>query len=264
MSGGNTTLSFLLSLIISTLLLSSCATSRKPFYFTAIKDSALFGAVDVPDVIIQANDLLSITVSSLDPEASQMFNMPNQAQVRSTTSTGDVLEPAGYLVNKDGDIRFLMLGNIKAAGLTKEELQVKIRRTIIEKKLLLDPVVEIRHLNFRVTVLGEVNRPTVVTISNEKITLLEALGLAGDITIFGQRNNVLIIRTTDGKRVVNRINLNTTELFNSPFYYLKPNDIVYVEPNKARVLSSSRLTQLLPGIISALSVFIVVVDRIVQ
>lgn len=255
---------YFLLLIFIIPLFFSCAPNRKAYYFNEIQNSATFNALEVPDVVIQPNDLLSITVSSLDPDASNMFNLPNQPQVRSSTPTGDVLEPAGYLVNKEGFIRFLMLGNIKAAGLTKQELQAKIRDAIIDKKLLLDPVVEIRHLNFRVTILGEVTRPTVITVPNEKITILEALGLAGDITIFGKKNNVMVIRTQDGKRVATRIDLNKTALFNSSFYYLKPNDIVYIEPNKARVMSSTRLTQLLPGIISALSVFVVVVDRIVR
>jgi polysaccharide export outer membrane protein len=218
----------------------------------------------IPEYVFQQNDVISITVSSLDPEASDVFNRPNQTQVRSSTPTGDELQPAGYLVNRNGFINFLMIGNIKAEGLTKEQLQTNIRTAIIERKLLLDPVVEVRLLNYKVTVLGEVSRPTVITVPNEKLTLLEALGIAGDLTIFAKRNNVLVIRSENGRKIGNRIDLNSTELFRSPYYYLKPNDVVYVEPNKARVMSGSRLNQFLPAIVSGLSVLVVVIDRLTR
>lgn len=245
-------------------LFFSCINTRKATYFNDLKDSTTFNEGVVPEHIIQKNDLLSITVNSLDPEASRVFNMPVESNIRSSTPNGDVMEPTGYLVGNDGFIRFLMLGNVKAEGLSKAQLQANIRNSIIEKKLLLDPIVEVRHLNFKITVLGEVTRPTVITVSNEKMTLLEALGLAGDMTVFANRSNVLVIRTEDGKRMTNRINMNATDIFNSPYYFLQPNDVVYVEPNKARVFSGSRLNQLLPAIVSGLSVLVVVIDRLTR
>lgn len=244
--------------------LFACVNSKKVTYFADLKDSTAFSSLTIPEHIIQPNDLLSINVSSLDPAASEMFNKPNQNQMRTTTNNGDAVEPAGYLVNKAGFINFLMIGNIKAEGLTKDQLQENIRRAIVERKLLLDPVIEVRHLNYKVTVLGEVTRPMVITVPDEKMTLLEALGLAGDMTIFAKRENVLVIRTEGGQRTTNRINLNSTELFTSPYYFLKPNDVVYVEPNKARVMSGSRLNQLLPAIVSGLSVLVVVIDRLTR
>lgn len=244
--------------------LFACVNSKKVTYFADLKDSTAFSSLTIPEHIIQPNDLLSINVSSLDPTASEMFNKPNQNQMRTTTNNGDAVEPAGYLVNKAGFINFLMIGNIKAEGLTKDQLQENIRRAIVERKLLLDPVIEVRHLNYKVTVLGEVTRPMVITVPDEKMTLLEALGLAGDMTIFAKRENVLVIRTEGGQRTTNRINLNSTELFTSPYYFLKPNDVVYVEPNKARVMSGSRLNQLLPAIVSGLSVLVVVIDRLTR
>lgn len=246
------------------LLLVSCTNTKKVTYFGDLKKAAVFDETEPPEIIIKKNDLLSIVISSIDPEASKVFNMPNESEIRSSTPSGDVMEPAGYLVGKDGFIRFLMIGNVKAEGLTKDQLQAEIKNQIISRKLLIDPIVEVRHLNFRVTVLGEVARPTVITVPNEKITLLEALGLAGDVTIFAKKSDVLVIRTEGGKRITNRINLNTTELFTSPYYYLRPNDIVYVEPNKARVMSASRLTQLLPAVVSGLSILIVVIDRLTR
>ena len=111
---------------------------------------------------------------------------------------------------------------------------------MVEKKLLVDPIVTIRFLNFKVTVLGEVAHPNVITVPSERISLLEAIGLAGDLTIYAQRDNVLVIRDEDGKKITHRLNLNSTELFNSPYYYLKSNDVVYVEPNKSKVASTGR------------------------
>jgi polysaccharide export outer membrane protein len=136
---------------------------------------------------------------------------------------------------------------------------------MISKKLLVDPIVSIRFLNYRVTVLGEVARPTVISVSNEKISLLEAIGLAGDLTIFAKRESVMIIREMEnGKKLIKRINLNSTEIFTSPYYYLKTNDIVYAEPNKNRVASSSYVTQVLPIVLSALSLVVVVVSTLVN
>jgi polysaccharide export outer membrane protein len=190
--------------------------------------------------------------------------VPNSPEVQYNTQTGETQKPAGYLVGEDGNIRFPLLGIIKAEGLTKRQLRENIRTALDERKLLVDPIVDIRHLNFKVTVLGEVTSPTVITVTNEKITLLEALGLAGDLTIFGKRNNILVIRDEAGKRVAQRINLNSNELFSSQYYYLRSDDVVYVEPNRAKVASGTRLFQILPILVSALTTSIFVLDRILQ
>jgi polysaccharide export outer membrane protein len=251
-------------IVICLPLFFSCVNTRKATYFNNLGDSSTFHTVAVPEQVIEKNDLLSINVSSINPNAAEIFNMPNQTNVQTTTETNGTLRPAGYLVANDGTIRFPMLGNIRAAGFTKKQLQENIRLALIERKLLLDPVVEIRFLNFKVTVLGEVARPTVITVANEKITLLEALGLAGDITIFGKRSNVLVIREDGERKVTQRINLNSNELLSSPYYYLQSNDVVYVEPNKARVASSTRLNLLLPAIISGVTAVVIIFDRLAQ
>jgi polysaccharide export outer membrane protein len=147
-------------------------------------------------------------------------------------------------------------------GLTKDELKDKLTKSLVDKKLLVDPIITIRFLNFKVTVLGEVAHPTVVTVPSERISLLEAIGLAGDLTIYAQRDNVLVIRDEDGKKVTHRLNLNSTELFTSPYYYLKTNDVVYVEPNKSKVATTSRSIQWIPIVLSALSLGVIVVDRL--
>lgn len=243
------------------LLLSSCVSTRKAVYFADQRDEVLLSTITVPETIIQPNDLLSIYVSSLNPEASAVFNTPNSATVNMASYSGSPISASGYLVNSEGNIQFPILGTVKAAGVTQNQLRLQIAKSLSDKKLLLDPIVSIRHLNFRVTVLGEVANPTVITVPNEKITLLEALGLAGDITIYGKKDNVMVIREEAGQKVIKRIDLNTTQLFTSPYYYLKSNDIVYVEPGKAKVASSSRLNQTLPIIFGALSFAAIVIDR---
>ena len=150
-----------------------------------------------------------------------------------------------------------MIGNVKAEGLTKNQLKDKIAKTLVEKKILLDPIITIRFINFRVTVLGEVNHPTVVIVPNEKISLLEAIGLAGDMTIYAKRDNVLIIREANDQKILQRLDLNSDELFTSPYYYLQSNDIVYVEPNKNKVASVSGGMQWAPIILSAMSLVII-------
>ncbi len=246
----------------------SCANTKKTTYFYGVPDGPIASTMTIPESIIQKNDILSIVVSDINPEAAEIFN-PISPINNDPSSTIGKDAPVGYLVDTDGDIQFPVLGSIKAQGLTKTQLKQNIIKIIVDKKLLLDPIVSIRFLNFRVTVLGEVGRPTVIPIANEKISLLEALGLAGDLTIYGNRDNVMVIReeiAPDKKerRTITRINLNSGELFTSPYYYLQSNDIVYVEPNKAKVASTSRASQWLPVIFSGLSLAAIVADRLIN
>ncbi len=247
------------------LFLSSCVSTRKSVYFVDQKDATLPSTTVIPESIIQKNDLLGISVSSLNPTASAVFNAPNISYANASSATnGGTLQSSGYLVDANGNIQFPILGNVKAAGLTGNALREVIVSSLTDKKLLVDPIVSVRYLNFKVTVLGEVANPTVINVPNEKITLLEALGLAGDLTIFGKRENVMVIREEGNQKIIKRLDLNTSELFNSPFYYLKSNDIVYVEPNKARIASSGRTVQILPIILSGLSFAAIVIDRVTR
>jgi polysaccharide export outer membrane protein len=236
----------------------------KALYFPGVPDSAQFQLVATPEQPIKRADLLSIAVSSASPEASEVFNLPNSSEVQYSAQTGETQKPAGYLVGEDGNIRFPLLGLVRAEGRTKRQLQDTLRTALGERKLLVDPIVDIRHLNFKVTVLGEVTRPTVITVTNEKITLLEALGLAGDLTVYGKRDNVLVIRDEAGTRVAQRLNLNSNELFASNYYYLRSDDVVYVEPNRAKVATGTRFYQLLPIIVSALTASIFILDRVIR
>jgi polysaccharide export outer membrane protein len=187
-----------------------------------------------------------------------VFNAPNSSPITYATSQSTINQATGYLVDQKGYIQFPVVGNIKAGGLTEEELRLLLVEKLTTNKLLVDPIVNIRLLNFKVTVLGEVRDPKVITVQNEKISILEAIGLAGDLTIYGKRNNVLLIRQENGKKIIRRINLNSDRILNSPYFYLKNNDIVYVEPNKARVASSGRSQVILPIVFSILSFLTVV------
>lgn len=255
---------FLTVCILILFFASSCVSTRQAVYFNGIKDTTIVSTSGELQPIIQKNDLLGIIVTSPNPEATADFNTPNMPAPTSTTSTGSISASVGYMVGADGNINFPQIGLLKAAGLTKKQLTENLTKTLSERKLLIDPIVTVSFLNYRVTVLGEVNRPTVITVANEKISLLEAIGLAGDLTIYAKRDNVMVIREENGSRIIKRLNLNTKEIFTSPYYYLKTNDIVYIEPNATKVSSVSRSTQLFPIVISALSFLIIVVDRVIR
>lgn len=252
----------LISLIAATILLlaTSCVDTRKATYFNGVNDGTTTVNIPVPESIIRKNDILSISVTSLNPEATEIFNNPNTTGGNNGTP-GTV---TGYFVNSEGNIQFPVIGNVKVEGLTKGQVKDLITKKLIENQLLKDPIVSIRLMNFRVTVLGEVRTPTVIPVPNERISLLEAIGLAGDLTIYAKRENVLVIREENGQKVIKRLDLNSDELLKSPYYYLQSDDVVYVEPNKARVASAGRSIQWLPAVFAAMSLAVVVVDRLVK
>ena len=191
----------------------------------------------IPEPQIQLNDLMSITVSSSNPEASAIFNAPNE----STNTTSSAAASAntltiGYLVNQNGDIIFPVLGTLHVVGMTKFQLSTLITEKINEKKLLIDPIVSIRYLNFKVSVMGEVSRPGVYTTPTEKLSILEALSFAGDITIYGERNDVLLIREDDkGEKIIKHIDLTNQSILSSPYFYLKSNDVLIVSSDGGRI-----------------------------
>jgi len=222
----------LFSLVLIVGLISSCGSKKEVVYF---QDASNFETIVDDYTFIpkfKVDDEVSIFVSTLDPEASIPFNLFRGAQEGGITP-----QQVDYLINKDGEINFPVIGKIKIVGLSPEEV-----RTLLKEKLsdyLKDPIINIRLKNFSVTVLGEVNRPGTYPVSGERITVLEALGLASDLTIKGQRNNVLVIRDFDGTLVYTRIDLTSKKAFKSPVYYLTQNDIVYVEPNQSAITASS-------------------------
>lgn len=217
------------------LLLSSCA-KRNLAYFSDLQGNDVYteNVQKVSSPKIKPDDVLEITVSSLNPEANSLFNIGTMPNVGNTANNGaySATNHMGYLVDHEGYIEYPVLGKIKLGGFTKEEAQNKLREQL--STFLKDPIVNIRFQNYRITVIGEVNRPSTFILPSEKTSVLTALGMAGDMTNYGKRDNVLIIREEDGVRTMTRINLNEKEVLNSPYFYLQQNDIVYVEPVKSR------------------------------
>ena len=258
----------MLALFAVSASMTSCVPTKQLVYFqgeSSRVDTQTVAARYTPK--IQTGDVLSIQVSSLNPEASSFFNpyaalaVADRGGVMPTTPTAVTPLPAqnGYLVDNTGSIELPMLGKVKVAGKTASQVKDGLRESL--KEYLKEPTVNIRNLNFRISVMGEVLRPSLFTIPNEQITLLEALSLSGDVTIYGRRENVLIIREENGKRTFGRVDLTRRDLFASPYYYLHPNDVVYVEPGKTRAATADRTNQLLPIMISALSFVAVIVSR---
>lgn len=225
--------------ISGVLMLSSCG---------AVKDIAYFQnkVINEPEkidkhagIVIQPKDMLSIAVSSRNPELVAMFNL---SLVQYTPGSemggagGGQQRMLGYVVDNNGCIDFPVLGTLKVSGLTRWELADMIKKRLIKDGLLPDAVVTVEFMNFKVSVLGEVASPGTYTIQGDKVTILQALSLAGDLTIYGMRENVSVIRERDGERTFFNVNLCDVDLFKSPAYYLQQNDVIYVEPSieKAR------------------------------
>jgi len=184
------------------------------------------------------------------PIARTLGNITETTSIGASGGGGGTM--LGYLVDKNGNIEFPILGTIHVGGLTKSEAVELIKRKLAP--YLKDPIVTIRFMNFRVSVLGEVSRPGSFNLGNERINLLEVLAMAGDLTILGKRENVLVIRENeDGTKSSVRINLTTNDAFKSPFFYMQQNDIVYVEPNRTKIMSASYARQNLPFFISTIS-----------
>jgi polysaccharide biosynthesis/export protein len=212
----------------------SCKTMQPlPNYLDKLNDTTGKGALLIPELRIQKGDLLSVQINSLStkPEIDLLYNLP----VASAGVAGSSAMP-GYLVDNDGNIEHHRLGSIHAEGMTKQQLAVEIKKRLTQPvELLANPTVIIRYLNFKVTVLGQVGREGPVTVPGERLTILEAVGLAGGITEYGKKDKVKVLREIDGKREIGIINLSSDSLFISPYYTLMQNDVVMVEPTKQRM-----------------------------
>jgi polysaccharide export outer membrane protein len=224
------------------LLISSCTGSKQVAYFQNADTVDLASSAGLYDAKIMPKDMLTITVSTTTPEAAMPFNLSVANTVGTTgnlSSGSGTLQ--GYLVDNDGNINFPVVGIIHVVGLTKNGCQDLILEKI--KPYLSNterPVVTVRMSSYRVTVSGEVGNPGVVPVTTEKMSVIEALASAGDLTIYGKRDNVMLIREdATGEKSIHRLNLNDANLINSPYYYLQQNDILYVEPNKVKARNSS-------------------------
>ena len=213
--------------------LASCSAPKEVLYLQDIASIKEENIDKNYEVIIHKDDLLAILVNSKDPELALPFNMPVVTyQIGAQTTAQQRL--LGYLVDQNGDIDFPILGKIHVEGLTRMQVTELIKQKLMSEDLIKDPIVTVQFLNFKVSVMGEVTRPGTFDISGDRITMLEALSMAGDLTIYGRRDRVAVIREKDGKRRILYHDLRSSDIFQSPCYYLQQNDIVYVEPNKAK------------------------------
>ena len=224
------------------LLLDACSSAKQVAYFQNIDSTSLTASKGLYDARIMPKDLLTITVVTSDPSTSKPFNLSIQNTLgtdgRLGSTTGSLLQ---YLVNNDGDIDFPVVGTVHVAGLTKDQcedlIKSKVKPYLAESE---NPVVTVSMSSYRVTVAGEVTSPKVVPVSTEKMSVLEALAQAGDLTIYGRRDNVLLIReNADGQKEAHRLNLNDANIINSPYYYVQQNDYIYVEPNSTKAKNSA-------------------------
>ena len=233
---------FLTALFLA--LLTSCASTKQISYF---QDARSGGAIaqSVEPVVIKVwpKDKISIIVNSKDPMLANLFNLPlvtKQIGQPSSIAGSSSQGVSGYTIREDGCIDFPVIGDIYVAGMTREEIAAHIKNELIERNLVKDPVVTVEFMNLTVSVLGEVSHPGRYNIDKDQITLLDALSMAGDLTIFGKREQVLVMREEHGKQQVYQVNLcSASQLYNSPVYYLQQNDVVYVEPNSMRARQST-------------------------
>ena len=233
-----------LLLLSGLIAMASCTSYKKVPY---MQNSAEIDAETIAalyDARIQPKDMLTITVSSEKPEAAIPFNLTIPTSMNSASASGSgrnlSSQPALqiYLVDNEGCIDFPVLGKLKIGGMTKGEVETMIKERI-KSNFTTEPIVTVRMANYKVIVLGEVNAPGVHTIANEKVNVFEALAMSGDLTIFGVRDNVKLVReNSDGTKMIVPLNLNDANLIYSPYYYLQQNDILYVEPNKAKARNS--------------------------
>lgn len=225
----------LLFILIILGLFSSCGTTKKIVYFQNQEIGTEQKIEKSKYITIRPKDQLSIVVSSKDPELAAIFNLPRAtitigAQQQGISNQGGQI--LGYTVNDQGDIDFPVLGTIHIQGLTRSQVASLIKNKLTED-LVKDAVVTVDFLDLHFSVMGEVTTPGKYNINKDQITILEALSMAGDLTIFGKRDNILLIRT-DESRVTYRIDLRSADIFNSPAYYIQQNDVIYIEPNTVR------------------------------
>ena len=229
--------------ILLSIFLTSCVSRKEIVYFQGLEKAESHLSENVSSNLkIKPNDLLTISVSATEQEAALPFNLPVVGVPQGGAEIGGLSvngrqQLQTYLVDSDGNIEFPVLGTVKVAGLNRQALSAKLKEKITE--YVQNPIVNVRVVNFQISVLGEVNMPGTFDIRDEYLSLPKALGFAGDLTIYGKRDNVLVMREENGKKVHEYLDLTDPNVINSPFYYLQQNDVIYVEPNGAQIQSAS-------------------------
>ena len=222
--------------IVGLVFCTACTSPKKVVYLQDVNPLKQQNVELNYEAMVHKDDLLSIAINSKNPELAMPFNMPLVSyQLGTAGVTYGQQRVLGYLVDVNGEIDFPILGKLKVEGLTRTQLTEMLKNLLISGDLIKDPVVTVQFMNFKISVIGEVARPGSFSITGDRITLLEALSMAGDLTIYGKRDRVAVIRESNGKRTVLFHDLRSADVFLSPCYYLRQNDIVYVEPNRARV-----------------------------
>lgn len=221
-------------LLLTAIFAFSCASKKDLLYLQDVSNDQE-KQLDQYEPTLKTDDLLSIIISAETPEVTIPFNMPAIQGNYEVNNNQNGIKT--YLIDNAGNIEFPVIGTIKLAGLTRAEAVAKIGKAVSE--YIINPQVNLRILNYKVSVLGEVNAPGSFVLESERVTLLEALSRAGDLTIYGNRHNVLVIREIDGKKSFNRLDITKSDFMTSPFYYLTQNDVIVIEPNQARVNMSS-------------------------
>ena len=237
-------------------LLASCASSKKVVYLQDVDVNKRIKAESEYKTVIHTDDLLSIIVSCDDLESALPFNTPMIGLGREVSTTSTQQIPRGYLVDKNGVIDFPVLGKLKVEGISRNDLAEMLKEKL--SVYLKNPIVTIQFQNFKVTILGEVKSPGSYKVVSERVSLLDALGMAGDLQINGKRKNVLVMREQGGEKIFARIDLTSSDFIDSPFFYLQQNDVVYVEPNKGRIAGGS-VSTFLPYILSSLSTIVALI-----
>jgi polysaccharide export outer membrane protein len=248
-------------LILCITLISSCVPKKKILYLQDIDTSLTTNKLNYKS-LIKKDDILRITVISENMELVQPFNQFINPTNQSNLNVAGQSQLFGYLVDNKGEIAFPMLGSIEAAGKSREEM-TELLQSILREKFVKDAVVDVRIMNFKVTVLGEVNRPGTFNLDYNRITLLQVIGQAGDLTIYGNRKNITILRDVDGVQTSHRVDLTNSNFIDSEFYYLQQNDVVVVEPNYAQVQAAgfNRNASLYVSVASILISLIVIISR---
>ena len=253
-------------MLLFVIILSSCGSTRPYVYLQGQFDTARLSQVKITDPLIQKGDQISIVVYSDNPEATKIYNQPLIVAPTttngigtgesSTQGLGNAPSGSGYLVDEDGDIDFQTLGRLHVSGLTRMQLKQLLDSKL--KEYLKNPYYNIRFLNNRFTILGEVSHPGIFSIPSEHINLLEAISIAGDLTFYGRRDNILVIREQNGKREFGRMDITKPEIMASPYFYLQQNDIVIIEQNRKKASASDQITtrniSILTSIVSTIAI----------
>lgn len=226
------------SLLIVIFCVTSCATKKDVLYFQDA-ESINLRKLNYASSKIQVDDIINIKVTALNQESVEPYNVDNS--IAPSTSFIEILKLQGYLVSKEGDIVFPIIGKIKAIDKTTTELEKHIKKILVDGNHVIDPTVSVRLLNSKFTILGEVVKAGTYTITENNLTLLQAIGYAGDLTINGSRKNVLIIRSKDGVQHTKRIDLTKTDWFASEYYFVKQNDVIVINPNTNKIKSAGLL-----------------------